>query len=580
MEEALRATPILDSLLHIYNQPIETMPFDVAIEIAFQIALDKAEKAFGAATRPEDSPRSWKEAMSRPDAERWAEAAQIEMDALASNGTWELVELPPDRKQVGSRWVFLIKRKPDGTIDRYKARLVAKGYTQIPGHDYDQTFSPATRLTSLRTVLAQAAIKGEHIESIDISNAYLNGEIEDQFQVYMAQPEGFEVENPNGKRWVCRLKKGLYGLKQSGRLWYQKLATELEKIGFTQIKSDPSIYVWESDGIRLTLPVFVDDITITSKSQEKIKWLKNSLAKVFKLKDLGPTTYLLGIKIDYNREERTLHLSQRQYILDILKRFRMEDCSPVATPMDPGSGSRLSKYTLSADEGKTMKTIPYMNAVGALMYLAIGTRPDIAYSVAKLAQFNATPGLAHWKAVKHLFRYLKGTLDLRLAYRNDANTLSSGPFEAYSDADHAGCLDTRRSTSGFLIKMGSGAVSWSSKKQSTVADSSTEAEYISASAAGREIVWMRSLLSELGTPVSGPSPLMVDNQSALRVLRNPELHSRMKHIDIKVHWIRDSIKAGQIEVHYLATNDMIADILTKPLPKPAVERHRIALGLE
>ena len=196
----------------------------------------------------------------------------------------------------------------------------------------------------------------------------------------------------------------------------------------------------------------------------------------------------------------------------------MEDCNPVATPMDPGSGPQLARYTLSSDEQRQMKTIPYMNTVGALMYLAIGTHLDIAYSVAKLAQFNSNPGMTHWKAIKHVFRYLKGTMDLQLTYRNDGKNLNSELFQTYSDADHAGCLDTRRSTSGFLIKIGTGAVSWSAKKQATVADSSTEAEYVSASAAGREIIWMHTLLQELGVTVPGPSPLMVDNQSALKVL--------------------------------------------------------------
>jgi hypothetical protein len=228
-----------------------------------------------------------------------------------------------------------------------------------------------------------------------------------------------------------------------------------------------------------------------------------------------------------------------------------------------------------------MSKTPYMSAVGALMYLAIGTRPDIMYTVSKLAQYNANPGPLHWQAVKHVFRYLKGTMDLKLTYRSDGlDTMLSHLFKGYSDADHAGCLDTRRSTSGFLIKMGTGAVSWSAKKQTVVADSSTEAEYVSASSAGREVLWMRSLLQELGMKIVGPSPLMVDNQSALKVLRNPEHHGRMKHISIKWHWIREVIKRGEIEVHFLPTADMIADIFTKPLPRPAVERHRLALGLE
>ena len=259
----------------------------------------------------------------------------------------------------------------------------------------------------------------------------------------------------------------------------------------------------------------------------------------------------------------------------------MSDCSTVKTPMDPGSGSRLTKYVSNPENPVNMSKFPYMSTVSALMYLAIGTRPDIMYTVSKLTQFNANPGPEHWKAVKHVMRYLQGTKNLHLTYRsNGVNTMSSKLFDTYSDADHAGCLDTRRSTSGFLIKMGTGAVCWSAKKQTVVADSSTEAEYVSASSAGREILWMRSLLVEIGIEIKGPTRLMVDNQSALKVLKNPKHHGRMKHIDIKHHWIRDTIKRGDIEAHFLPTGEMIADIFTKPLPRPAVEQHQLALGLE
>jgi hypothetical protein len=505
----------------------------------------------------------------------------VEMDAHLQNGTWELVELPPGRKIIGSRWVFIVKRNSDGSIDKYKARLVAQGFTQMPGVDYDQTFSPATRLSTLRIVLVKAALNGEFIETIDISNAYLNGEIEKEYEVYMRQPQGFEERGPNGEKWVCRLKKGLYGLKQSGRLWNQKLSTELERLGFVTIKSDPAVYIMERQGVRIIMPVFVDDITITSKDRAQIQWVKDSLSQVFRLKDLGPTKFLLGIQIDYNQEKRTIAFSQRQYILDILTRFKMSDCTPVTTPMDPGSGSLLKKYVPDPENPIDMSSTPYMSAVGALMYLAIGTRPDIMFTVAKLAQYNASPGPQHWQAVKHLMRYLQGTKDLRLTYRsNGSDTMSSELCESYSDADHAGCLDTRRSTSGFLIKMGTGAVCWSARKQTVVADSSTEAEYVSASSAGREILWLRSLLNEIGMEVNGPTRLFVDNQSALKVLKNPEHHGRMKHIDIKWHWIRECIKQGNIEAHFLPTGKMVADIFTKALPRVAVEQHRLALGLE
>ena len=432
---------------------------------------------------------------------------------------------------------------------------------------------------ALRSILALAALAGEHIESIDISNAYLNGELESDHNVYMRQPEGFQQYGPNGEWLVCRLIKGLYGLKQSGRLWYHKLEETLKTMGFSQIRSDPSIYVWFSDSVCVILPVFVDDITIVSKDVNKISAVKDELRKSFKIKDLGPSSYLLGIKIDYDRESQTLKLSQRQYIVDMLSRFKLTDCNSVTTPMDPGA--RLSKALCpkSDDEREEMRTIPYMNAVGALMYLTVGTRPDIAFAVGKLVQFNSNPGRGHWQVVKHVFRYLKGTMDLKLTYYADQSNNPSHPFITYSDSDHAGCIDTRRLVGGYAVKIGSGAVSWSSKKQSTVALSSTEAEYIATVAAGKEVLWMRSLLTELHYNPKNASPMFVNNRSALTVLMDPQHHGRMKHLDINIHWIRDVIKKGVISPHHVPSDDNTADIFTKPLPRILIERHRRGLGV-
>ncbi|KAG8955677.1 hypothetical protein FRC04_007668 [Tulasnella sp. 424] len=578
VEAILKTTPIVDSLEFVYGISDDFVPWITAQQIGFEAAL---EKALSVATRPEDSPRNWKEAMARPDAEKWLDAAEKEVEALRENGTWDLVELPKGRKAIGSRWVFLIKRKSDGTIERYKGRLVAKGFAQAPGVDFDQVFAPTARLAALRTILAQAALAGEHIASLDISNAYLNGDLEKEYEVYMKQPEGFTESGPNGEEWVCKLKKGLYGLKQAGRLWYQKLGETLTKIGFKQINADPSVYVWILDDVRVILPVFVDDVTISSKSGERVEWVKKELAKYFKIRDLGPISYLLGMKVEYDRINRTLHLSQSQYILDMLHRFNMTDCSGVTTPMDPGSQLSKTQSPTTEEDKAEMARVPYINAVGALMYLAVATRPDISYTVAKLAQFNTCPGTAHWKAVKHLFRYLKHTIDLKLTYKpiEGDNQISGEVFRTYSDADHAGCLDTRRSTSGYFLKMGTGAVSWSSKKQTSVAWSSTEAEYIAASIAGQETIWMRGLLRELGFKINSPSLLLVDNQSAITVAKNPEHHGRMKHVDVRYHWIRQEIRRKNISIHYVPTGQNTADILTKPLPKPLVETHRQGLGI-
>ena len=582
-QHALRTTHIIDSVNYVHEQDKWYIPLFEALNIVLEMAI---ERAYRAAVRPADSPSGWKEAMARADRDEWIKAAQIEINALIENSTWELVELPAGRRAIGSCWVFLVKRQANGEIERYKARLVARGDNQRPGVDYDQVFAPTARLAALWSILALAALAGEHIESIDISNAYLNGELENlngelekEHDVYMRQLEGFQRHGPNGEQWVCRLIKGLYGLKQSGRLWYHKLAETLEAMGFTQIRSDPSIYVWITDGIRVILPVFVDDITLVSKDAGEISKVKNALRKTFKIKDLGPSSYLLGIKIDYDRENRIMKLSQRQYIIDMLNHFRLSECNPVTTPMDPSAKLSKAMCPKSEEEREEMRNVPYMNAVGALMYLAIGTHPDIAYAVGKLAQYNNDPGRQHWQAVKHIFHYLKGTMDLKLTYSAMKSPIASHLFITYSDSDHAGCLDTRQSVGGYVVKVGTGAVSWSSKKQSTVALSSTEAEYIATVAAGKEMLWMRSLLKELHFRIDEASPMFVDNRSALTVLMDPQHHGRMKHLDINMHWIRDVVKRGTIAPHHVPSDDNTADIFTKALPRLLVERHHCALGI-
>jgi len=517
-------------------------------------------------------PRTYAEALKRPDADFWKEAAAQEIYALIENGTYELVELPPDRKTIGSRWVFKVKRKTqDGSVDRYKARVVAKGYKQRPGLDFTETFAPTVKYSALRTILAIAAIEDLELESVDISTAFLNGDIDTE--IYVEQPEGFQERGPG---WVWRLLKSLYGLKQSPRLWNQKLHAALQDMGFIRTRSDHSVYIYVRDGVRMIIPIFVDDLTLVSKSMAAINKVKQELGERFKLRDLGPTESLLGIKITRDRAKRTLCLSQRQYIIEALERYRLSDCTPVKTPMEPGL--RLSKDMApkTPEEEAQMKGTPYMNAVGSLMYLAITTRPDIAYAVGVLCRFNQNPGVIHWKAVKHLFRYLKGTMDEKLVY---SPTISDEPFTSFSDADHGGNPDNGKSTSGHLIRIGTGAVSWSSKLQPVVALSTTEAEYIAAVHAGKEVIWLRHLLIELGYDLPSPSRLQVDNQSAISVAKNPEHHGRMKHLDLRFFWLKDEVEAGVIELVHTPTDEMAADELTKALPRVKVDRSKRMMGL-
>ena len=258
---------------------------------------------------------------------------------------------------------------------------------------------------------------------------------------------------------MWRLRKALYGLKQAGRCWHEKLDEVLSKLGFTRLTCEHSVWVYLRDGVRLIIPVFVDDITIAGKNKAAIQQVKDDLRRHFKLRDLGPTSWLLGVKIERDRSKRSLSISQRQYALDILERYGFTNCDPVGTPMDPGLRLSADMAPTSPADICAMQDIPYGQAVGSLFYLAVATRPDIARTVGNLARFSQHPGMAHWKAVKHLFRYIKGTLDYKLTY---APSPKPELFSSFTNADHAGCPDTGHSTSGYMIKMGTGVISWSS----------------------------------------------------------------------------------------------------------------------
>ena len=314
------------------------------------------------------------------------------------NRTWSLVELPVGKKALGSKWVYRTKWNADGSIEWYKAHVVVLGNFQQPGQDFFETFASTLQSATIRIVLALAAIDDMELWSVDISYAFTNSDID--VEIYMKQPDGFQQ---GGKNLVCKLNKSLYGLKQSPRLWGETLANVLIGMGFTKTYCDASLYIFDQDGIKVIVPMFVDDITLASKSADKLDYFVTELSKHFKLRDLGATTYLLGVEITRNRQKRKLYLSQKQYVINKLDEFGMSDCKPVGTPMAPGSKLSSDQSPQSADEKAEMENVPYINAVGSLMYLATMTRPDIAFTVGVLARFNSNPGHAHWNAVKHLF---------------------------------------------------------------------------------------------------------------------------------------------------------------------------------
>lgn len=323
----------------------------------------------------------------------------------------------------------------------------------------------------------------------------------------------------------------------------------------------------------LILAAHVDDCTVTGSNRALIAKFKQQVAARYKLSDLGPVASLLGMKVTRDRVARTISFSHETYIESILAKYNFTDFKPCSIPMDPNAPLSLSQSPKTPAETTLMKNIPYREAVGSLMHLAVGTRPDIAFAVSTVAQFGANPGMAHWDAVKRIYRYLVGTKKLALTFGSCRQGL-----EGFSDADGAS-QEHRHAVSGYAFLLDGGAVSWGSKKQELVTLSTTEAEYVAATHAAKEAIWLRRFVSEVFRPLTQPTVLHCDNQSAIALAQSGAFHARTKHIDIRYHFIRFSVDKGSISLVYCPTDDMVADTLTKPLPSLKVKHFASALGL-
>lgn len=515
----------------------------------------------------ECEPANFREATQSCDQEKWVGAMETEMESLTANEVWDLVELPPDRKVVGSKWVYKVKRDADGNVERYKARLVARGFTQKFGEDYDETFSPVVRFESFRTLVALAAKYKLQLHQMDVTTAFLHGLLKED--VYMKQPDGF-VEKGK-ENLVCKLKRSLYGLKQSPRCWNEALDGKLCEMGFKQTSADPCLYVRSSGG-PIYVAVYVDDLVIAAKDEAVISSIKSKLSSYFNMKDMGRLHHFVGMKIVQDDKTGDVWIGQDCYAKDVLQRFGMENCKPAPTPMDPGL-----KLRAATDDDQIVDPDVYQAAVGSLLYLSVASRPDIAYAVSCAARYTAKPISMHWALVKRILRYLRGTLDLGLRY---TGINAEGEFlTAFCDADWAGDLDERKSTSGYVMMLSNGAVSWRSKKQTVIALSTAEAEYVALSAATQEVNWMRKLLDGLGESCPGPTTIHEDNQSAMAIAANPGSHHRTKHIDIKFHYVRHAVQENVIKLKYCPTSEMTADVLTKPVYTDTFSKLRDRLGL-
>ncbi|KAH9782815.1 retrovirus-related pol polyprotein from transposon RE1 [Citrus sinensis] len=467
-----------------------------------------------------------------------------EYDALIENRTWSLVPRTKNQKIVGNKWVYRIKYNTDGSVAKYKARLVAKGFQQIEGVNYFDTFSLVVKPTTVRVVFSLAVMNQWIIRQVDVNNALLNGELSEE--VFMQQLESFvDRSKPN---YVCRLHKALYGLKQAPRAWFEKLRGCLLQWGFRNSKSDSSLFLRKTKISLIMVLIYVNDILVTGPNNEELDSFIQQFNTIFALKDLGRLSYFLGIEVLYGQD--CIYLSQKKYVRDLLAKVDMLDCKGVITPMCSGKDSKLQKMVKGELGYYVEDATHYRSIVGGLQYLIL-TRPEIAYSVHKLSQYVSAPTMQHLMACKRVLKYLKKTQDYGLKFLKDGDL----KITSFTDADWGIDLDDRKSIGAYCMQI-------------VVTKSSAESEYRALASTASEIAWLKSLFLEMGVCCIERPTIWCDNTSATELAKNHVLHSRTKHIEIDVHFIRDKVLAGDLKICYVPSEDQIADILTKPLSSP------------
>ena len=517
-------------------------------------------------------PATHQEAMSSLYQKQWIQSMREELSSLHENETWEnLPESASPTHTIGSKWVYKTKPNPDGTV-RFKSRLVVKGYKQIKGIDYNETYAPVSRLATLRIILAFASEKNWECHQMDVVTAFLNPKI-DQENVLMELPEldylgDLSKFNLKKSSSIVRLKKALYGLKQAPRLWSIEINSYLLSLGFCQSSVEPSLYIADS----AILLLYVDDMLIVFEDISVAEEIKQRLQKKYKMTDLGPVKRFLGMTIERTKNGYNLH--QESYIKSLLSKYGMTDSYDACTPIETHAKLDIK----SGDIDALVDQKAYLAIVGSLMYAALGTRPDISYTVGLLSRFNSDPRTRHLTAAKRVLRYLKRTKDLKLEYKQTGKKL-----QGFVDSDWANEKD-RKSIGGYTFTFGGAAVSWASKKQTIVAQSTEEAEYTAFTEGSREALWIRQLLLDIedtGTLAesTGTTTIYADNQAALKHVRTGGITARNKHFDIRLQHSRDNQAKGTITFEYIKSDDNTADIFTKALPLPAHQRHLEGLGL-
>lgn len=507
-----------------------------------------------------DDPLYYEEAVKSA---HWREAMDCEIKSIEKNKTWTLADLPVGAKKIGVKWVYKTKFNELGEIEKHKARLVAKGYSQKHGVDYKEVFAPVARLETVRMVVACAAQRNWKIYQLDVKSAFLHGELSED--VYIEQPRGYEMKENENK--VYKLHKALYGLKQAPRAWFSRLEAHFVNEGFEGCPNEQTLFTKRSkEGKILIVSVYVDDLIYTGDDEDMLSSFKRSMMKAFEMTDLGKMRFFLGIEV--SQQSNGIFICQKKYAVEVLKRFGMFESNEVNSPIIPGCKLNKDEHGIKIDESY------YKQVVGSLMYLT-ATRPDMMYSVSLISRYMANPTEFHLQAAKRILRYLKGTFDYGIMYKKG----SSEELMAYTDSDYAGDTEDRKSTSGYVFLLSSGAVSWLSKKQPIVTLSTTEAEFVAAAGCASQAVWIRRVLEKLGYTQKKCIDIKCDNSSTIKLSKNPVMHGRSKHIDVRFHFLRELTKDGVIELTHCGTEEQIADLMTKPLKLDAFKKLRDLLGM-
>ncbi|CAH9052299.1 unnamed protein product [Cuscuta europaea] len=503
-----------------------------------------------------NEPKTYSEAIRSREAQKWLEAMKSEMDSLRVNQTWTLVPRPNATSVVECKWLFKVKEESGNNI-RYKARLVAKGFTQKEGVDYAEIFAPVVKFTTVRIMLALVAHHDWEMKQMDVTTAFLHGELDKK--IYMTQPEGFV--DPKRSDHVCLLRKALYGLKQSPRQWNIRFDKCMQSMKFVKSACDHCLYFKNTNSVPVFLLIYVDDMLIISPCLKSIMYVQKCLCENFAMKDLGDAKRILGINIIRDRSKHTLVLNQISYVEKVLSKFNMSSAAPVHVPLASHFVLSKNQSPKTDSEIELMKSVPYSNAIGSVMYLMVSSRPDIAYAVSCLSRFMSNPGMPHWNALKWLLRYLKFSANHGLIFTKCTEGVK---LSGYVDYNYANDKDNRKSTTSYVFTLCGSCISWKSQLQPIIALSTTEAEYVAATETFKEAIWLSRLVAEIGF-LKQDVTVFSDSQSAIQLCKNPVFHDRTKHIDVRFHFIRDVLDAGKVKLCKIPSEFNPADMGTKCL---------------